>query len=488
MPHAATFPRMPELPPAPRWTVLDADFGTGQHFSHTLDEWRATPSAERPQTLHYVGIVPRDAERGTGFHRIVQDEAGIFLTLCVGEIAVVLRELHLEADIIRLAPADADTPWVIPLLARCCKRGTRLVMGDESFAFDPPWNIKKRHARPPAPPPSRCAVIGAGLCGAAVAYALALRGWQVTVFDQEAAPARAASGLPVGLAIPSISKDDNPRTQIIRRGIQFTREHAQRLLTHGIDWDTSGWIKPWRLVQSWLKHPAIHFVGNTAIQSLHRTEEGWQLAGAELNSVFSEVVVANAAECASLLASVLPFPLPVQALHGTMSYGTLAENIPGLPIQPINGHGSFVVNSAAAQWFAGSTFETNATAAADSTAQHALNMQRLHELFQQWNPDWVQQFEAEWGMNPAAALNRSPAIGQWTATRCVTPDRMPWVGGIADGLWLCVGMGSRGLSLAALCAEWLAAEIGQEPTPLEPKLGRLLNVQRLQERQKPPRR
>ena len=483
---------MPEHP-APAsggtWTVLDADFGTGHRFTEALDEWRTTPPAQRPRTLHYVGIVPRCDERGVGFHRIVQDDSGVFLTLCVGELATVLRELRLEADTIRLAPADASTPWVIPLLARCCKRGTKLVMGDESFAFDPPWNIKKRNPPPPAPRPSRCAVVGAGLCGAAVAHALALRGWDVTVFDREASPARAASGLPVGLAIPSVSKDDNPRTQIIRRGIQFTREHAQRLLVHGQDWDKSGWIKPWRLVQEWLQHPSIHFVGQTTISSLHPTAEGWLVNGV----VFNQVMIANAVECAPLLQPMLSFLLPVQALHGTMSYGTLAEDIAGLPTKPINGHGSFVVDTQAAQWFAGATFETDATIAADSTAQHALNMQRLHELFQRWNPDWVQQFEAEWGMNPAAALNRSPAIGQWTATRCVTPDRMPWVGslnasGHHEGLWICTGMGSRGLSLAALCAEWLAAQIGQEPVPLEPSLGRLVNVQRLQERQKPPRR
>lgn len=131
--------------------MLDADFGTGHRFTEALDEWRTTPPAQRPRTLHYVGIVPRCDERGVGFHRIVQDDSGVFLTLCVGELATVLRELRLEADTIRLAPADASTPWVIPLLARCCKRGTKLVMGDESFAFDPPWNIKKRNPPPCTP-------------------------------------------------------------------------------------------------------------------------------------------------------------------------------------------------------------------------------------------------------------------------------------------------------------------------------------------------
>ncbi len=39
--------------------------------------------------------------------------------------------------------------------------------------------------------PARCAVVGAGLAGAAVARALALRGWQVTVLDRAAQPAAA---------------------------------------------------------------------------------------------------------------------------------------------------------------------------------------------------------------------------------------------------------------------------------------------------------
>lgn len=479
MPHAATFHRMPE-PRSPshpplRWTILDADFGDGSHFTATLQHWRETPFIERPRLLHYVGICSQYAGWESGFHRIgckEQAEDGVFLTICIGDIAAVLRELRIEADAIRLAPADVDTPWVIPLLARCCKRGTSLQIGEQSFAFDPHWHIKKRHPSPPPPLPTRCAVIGAGLCGAAVAHAMALRGWQVTVFDQESAPARAASGLPVGLAIPSVSKDDNPRTQLIRRGIRLTREHAQRLLIEGTDWEKTGWIKPWRLVQEWLKHPAIQFVGNTPIQSQSLHEA--------VLRPFSHVIVANAVGCAPLLASVLPSSLPVHAVHGTLSYGTLAEDLAGLPDAPINGHGSFVVDKAAAQWFAGATFETDCTRAADSKVQHALNMQRLHELFQQWNPDWVQQFTTQWGINPADALNRSPALGQWTSTRCITPDRMPLVGSVpnAPHLWLCVGMGSRGLSLAALCAELLVAQIHNEPLPLEPRIARGLDVKR----------
>jgi tRNA 5-methylaminomethyl-2-thiouridine biosynthesis bifunctional protein len=41
------------------------------------------------------------------------------------------------------------------------------------------------------------------------------------------------------------------------------------------------------------------------------------------------------------------------------------------------------------------------------------------------------------------------------------------------------GLGSRGLGLAALCAELLVAQMGAEPWPLEASLARQLHSQRL---------
>ncbi|MFZ3220859.1 MAG: hypothetical protein WA174_12540, partial [Rhodoferax sp.] len=46
-------------------------------------------------------------------------------------------------------------------------------------------------------------------------------------------------------------------------------------------------------------------------------------------------------------------------------------------------------------------------------------------------------------------------------------------------LWLCVGMGSRGLSFTALCAELLAARLGAEPLPVEFSLSRSLDANRV---------
>ena len=75
---------------------------------------------------------------------------------------------------------------------------------------------------------------------------------------------------------------------------------------------------------------------------------------------------------------------------------------------------------------------------------------------------------------PAAAPALTPQFesGQvqgWAGIRCATPSRLPSLGPL-DGLpdaWVCSGMGSRGLTFAALCGELLAARLHGEPLPLE---------------------
>src|SRR5439155_26329488 len=54
--------------------------------------------------------------------------------------------------------------------------------------------------------------------------------------------------------------------------------------------------------------------------------------------------------------------------------------------------------------------------------------------------------------------------------RAVTPDRLPVVGRIAEGVYGAFAYGSRGLVWAALAAEIIASELEGEPLPLEGRL------------------
>lgn len=543
------------------WTILDTTFGSGQSFVGCWRAWRQDP--QRPRILHYVGIAPQaphanpltaqagdgeDAplwqalsaqctDRGAGFHRILLDGGRVSLTLCVGEVHAMLKEQVFLADTVWAA--NTGDPWVVQWLARSCKRGTRLCIGAPGTAngaskaalrdllrsagfvcdaptapcpaitgqFHPRWEISHRRSplRYAIPNAARCAVIGAGISGASVAHALALRGWQLTVFDQERTPAGGASGLPVGLAAAHASVDDSPRSRLSRSGTRLAMQHAEHHLASGHDWEPSGvqerkpgtatqqhrhaaWIKPTALVQAWLNHPGITFTGLTPVGALHRMDGLWHLSNpqGEHLGVFEQVVIANAMGCKALLRQVMQTDPntdwdtgladklnALQPLHGTLSHGTYAEDIDGLPTTPVNGNGCFfphVPGPHGTQWATGSTFETDAMVAADLGTQHAINLQRLRALL------------PELGDTLVHALDRGP-VSLWSSTRCVTHDRLPLVGpadaAAASGLWLSVGMGSRGLGFAPLCAELLAARMGGEPLPVESSLARSLDACRV---------
>jgi tRNA 5-methylaminomethyl-2-thiouridine biosynthesis bifunctional protein len=66
--------------------------------------------------------------------------------------------------------------------------------------------------------------------------------------------------------------------------------------------------------------------------------------------------------------------------------------------------------------------------------------------------------------------------------RAVTPDRLPVVGKIAEGVYGAFAYGSRGLVWAALAAEIIASALEGEPLPLEGKLLDALHPQRFTKR------
>ncbi len=252
----------------------------------------------------------------------------------------------------------------------------------------------------------------------------------------------------------------------------------------------AAWIKPAQLVRAWLGQPGIRFQGHAPVHRLEPADGHWllrgahgeELARAELvvlaNAMASATLVAGLPDAAAVDDTVRDQLLSLQALHGTMSLGASPDS-DALPPFPVNGHGSFlprVPTASGMQWLAGATFETDAARLADATAQHQANQRKLQQLL------------------PAAAACLAPAFARaqvehWSGTRCVTHDRLPLVGPLsstaAPSLWICAGMGARGLSFSALCAELLVARLGAEPLPVEASLARRLDVHRARRTGKP---
>ncbi|MDH6594664.1 tRNA 5-methylaminomethyl-2-thiouridine biosynthesis bifunctional protein [Variovorax sp. TBS-050B] len=564
----------------PRWLILETGFGLGLNFLTAWQAWRA--DGARPEMLHFVAIeahpvaaddLLRAAEAYPeltplaqalaaqwhgllpGFHRLAFDDGRVLLTLCVGEVQAMLRAQRFEADSIFLdgfSPQKNPAMWspeTLKAVSRFARQGTGLAtwtfaravrdaLAQNGFrlerrpglppkrdclgaVFAPAWTVRRRGPSPAQAEPARCAVVGAGLAGAAVAASLARRGWQVTVLDAAAHPAAGASGLPVGVMAPHVSPDDALLSRLTRAGVRATWTELERLLPEGRDWRASGvlerrpdgdlrlppawredgpneswradaaclaaaalppdapalrharagWVRPARLVEAWLRTPGVVFRGGARVERLVRGAAGWQLRDAAGATLAEAERVVVAAGCAS---QHFAPALPLQPVRGQVAWGRAADggDAAALPAMPINGDGHLIAGvpepDGARLWLAGATYDRGDTDLAPRPADAAANRQRLERLA------------------PAAAAALAPAFARgeveaWVGIRCASGDRRPLVGPLdaAAGLWVCTALGSRGLSFAALCAELLAAQWHAEPLPLPARLADALGTARV---------
>jgi tRNA 5-methylaminomethyl-2-thiouridine biosynthesis bifunctional protein len=411
--------------------------------------------------------------------------------------------------------------YTLKAVARCCRRGTRLatwtVARDvrDSLAqcgfrvqmvaglppkrdrlqatFDPSWEPKK--SAPMAAQPAiagRCIVVGSGLAGAAVAASLARRGWQVTVLDAADHPAAGASGLPAGLVVPHVSADDSVLSRLCRAGARATWHQVRTLLREDEDYALTGvaerqldaippepdhwhahagWLKPAQLVLALLAQPGITWQGNARVQQFQRQGEYWQLLDAQgqLLAQAPQVVV-----CAGFAShALLQQALPLQALRGQLSWGwrdPAGLDAADFPATPVNGGGNFIPAVPTPQglaWYLGSSFGRDDTDPTPRDTDHASNWLRLQALLPQTARALAPQFVA----------GATPTVQAFAAVRCTAPDRVPVVGAVENrpGLWVSTAMGARGLTLAVLCGELLAAQWHGEPLPLELKLAQALS-------------
>lgn len=385
--------------------------------------------------------------------------------------------------------------------------------------YNPAWEPKLPVGTSPAAPvqAGRCVVIGAGLAGAAVAASLARRGWQVLVLDEAGAPAAGASGLPAGLVAPHVSPDDSLLSRLSRSGVRMTLQQCKVLLNDSEDWQHTGvlqrvmpdadkhlpidlgqaspeaaanwsrpasspeladngltgsdkafwhsaaaWVKPASLVTAWLATAGVTWRGKTRVDSLVLDNGNWQCKdqASQTTAEAELVVIAAGFGSAALAASVTGNPPALQAIRGQVSW---TDAMADAGRTPVNGHGSFIPAVPLAQGTAaifGATFERDEELAEIKQQDHGDNLSRLKDLL------------------PGLGLPESEGLEGWAGIRCATPGRLPILAPVASEddarVWLCTGMGSRGLSFAHLCAELMAARLHGEPLPLELRLSRAL--------------
>ena len=381
-------------------------------------------------------------------------------------------------------------------------------------------------------PTQHAAIVGAGLAGSSLAWALAQQGWRSTVFDRHPAPAQEASGNPAGLFHGIVNAQDGVHARFNRAAALAaadavriaTTQHAvagnadgllrletagasmaemQAMLAHGglpagyvqavtaaqasalsglaltqAAWfyPTGGWVQPQGLVRAFLQRAgaASSFRGNTRVHSLQRSANGWRLLD-EHAAVICEsdvVVLANAGDALRLLGTEgAAHSWPIQPVRGQISQ--LPSHTQGLPcsLLPLTGSG-YLLPPWQGRTLFGATSQAGDGDASVRDADHAQNLTQLARLTQTPLP-----------IAAAACQGR-------TAWRWVTPDRLPVIGGVPDiaaatgarpldqprlvprlpGLFVFTALGSRGITWSALGAQTLAAWVTGAPMPLESSL------------------
>ena len=252
---------------------------------------------------------------------------------------------------------------------------------------------------------------------------------------------------------------------------------------HALWHEKGGWIRPASLVKAWLSTPGVSWRGRSSAKSLLRRDGAWHvLGGSNQELACAELVVLAAGHAGAALAASADRgtsgqprtgrQLALQAVRGQVTWALLAADVAQkVPAFPVNGHGSLVAGlplpgGAAGQlaWLTGSTYERDSESIKIRPEDDKYNLQRLDNLLP----------------GVAKTLAAKQPVSAWAGIRCTTPGRLPALGPLAPdgqqhdddlpGLWVCSGLGSRGLTFAALCGEVLAGRLHGEPLPITQKL------------------
>ncbi|MBT2203814.1 bifunctional tRNA (5-methylaminomethyl-2-thiouridine)(34)-methyltransferase MnmD/FAD-dependent 5-carboxymethylaminomethyl-2-thiouridine(34) oxidoreductase MnmC [Enterobacter hormaechei] len=505
-----------------------------------------------------------------GCHRLILDDGRVTLDLWLGDINDLTDELddsmNQKVDAWFLdgfAPAknpDMWSPHLFSAMARLARPGATLatftsagfvrrglqeagftmrktkgfgrkrdmLVGvmeqDLAIPVQAPWFARR------ASTSCEVAIVGGGIASALLSLALLHRGWQVTLYCADEAPATGASGNRQGALYPLLSSHDPALFQFFPAAFTFARrlydslpvafdhdwcgvtqlgwdEKSQQKITQmlslglpediahavtaqqvaetagvdtgcgGIQYPLGGWLCPAELTSAAIalgqsRGLTVHYAHK--VQSLSRTAH-WELRFADgKEAQHASVVLANGHHISQFTQTA---SLPVYPVGGQVSHIPTAPQLSKLrqvlcydgyltPQNPSNGHHCI-----------GASYHRGETDMHYSEADQQQNRQRLVDSF----PDasWAKEVDVSEGQARCGV-------------RCATRDHLPMAGNVPDydatlevyqdladsketavsapvhpELFMLGGLGSRGLCSAPLLAEALAAQMSDEPVPLD---------------------
>ena len=382
-----------------------------------------------------------------------------------------------------------------------------------------PWFVSDDPTR--LTPGARVGVIGAGIAGASLAYALAREGFAPVVYEADA-PASGASGNPAGLVMPRLDVGDMPDGRFHANAYLYTVQLLNRLQEHttenlfnpcgivkhalkdeekkrhkkllarqplpedwlitcdaGLSFPQGGVVHPPSFVNALLGQTSIR---STAVNRLHKENGAWRVDSADgASDTFDAVVIANGL---GALQFQQARSLPLSGAAGQVDWFPNAS-----PPESAHVFGPYAAPAPDGGVLIGATYAP--IAIGDEPAFTAEATQS--------------NINAIAALMPELARTLDPTKSRPRASiRCFTPDRMPVAGPIPDwgfygsaydgirhgrledyppgkmqpGLFILSSLGSRGLVTAPLAAAMIAREMAGAPSPVATAVAEALHPAR----------
>lgn len=348
----------------------------------------------------------------------------------------------------------------------------------------------------------RVAVLGAGIAGAAMARALSRRGIETIVLEAAPELGAGASGNPVGLVMPRLDRGGvlaemflaaylhavsayealgapaweacgiveraEPRRQAALDDLLndpplpadwLAREAGGALHPH------AGLVRPLEAIKAWLR-PA-NLLLEAPVRALEHVGDGWRLLAPDGKARLKADAVVLACGAALKEIDAVSF-LPLADARGQVEWGPLA----GAPPERAIVQSSYVAGFERGVLF-GATFDRSGRL--DEAGARAENLQNLEALA----PEIAARLDRE-SLSSRASIRAT--LPDFAPLAGLMPDAEAWLKAQPDlkhgrgnyetpppslpGLYVLGGLGARGLTLAPLLAEEIAAEMAGEPAVL----------------------
>lgn len=529
------------------FSIAELGFGSGLNFLMTADLWAKT--APQDARLHYISIEKHPIEKNDlakiyatwptfapftqevlaqyppmvgGFHHLHFPEARIRLTLILGDVAQALPDICGKFDAWYLdgfTPSKNPDMWkenLFPLIAKRTAAGGTLstfsAAGDvrrglkaagfevkKTKGFGYKWHMTTARfssTKIQPPPAEKITILGAGLAGCSAAYALAQKGFRVTVIDRHDAYAQETSGNPVGVLYPRLTLDESPLALFYRHGFCYTRALLMALkipswtpcgVLH-LDLNEEDAVRSKALIERNDYPPSFAHVLDNVFETTGIVTKGsglyQPLAGHVSPREFCAALLAHdnietvySTKVSTLEPGITIIALgndsiqfsetswmPLQSLRGQISY--FEENTESRKLKTIICHGGYITPAISGTHCIGATFQKELPAAATLRPEdHAENLETLTQNI------------------PEIGLDLKISGGR-AGYRAVTPDKLPLIGPCPNytasvrerdlhhlkNLYVTTGFGAHGLSSAPLAGEILACMIAGDPLPIPQSL------------------